>query len=257
MKQFSLLLLAILLTTRLAFAQHDALNGFIEQHKNDQAFTYAFLSKDLFEVATQLNVEDKDWKKMHNVVKNIGSLSILAADSIQTGLSLYKEVLVLVPTDEFDELLTVRDGKDNVRIWVKSEEDMVTDLILLVGAPDEFVLICFAGNLELGNISELAKLFDAEEVEQLARTTKSAAIDFKISPNPSNGEFSVAYTDEQDPPAFLSIFDQNGRQVSTLRLSGFAIQQVMLPELPSGLYWVQLKTQNGKVGVKQVQIVKG
>lgn len=256
MKHFFLLLLAMALITHAAHTQNDALNGFIEKYKNDKAFTYAFLSKDLFEVVTQTNIEEKDWKKLHNVVKNIGSLSILAADSIENTLPLYKEVLALVPTDVFDELLTVRDGKENVRIWAKTEESIVTDLILLVGSPDEFVLVCFAGNLELGNIAELAALFEAGEVEQLAQTTEAVAIDFKISPNPSSGEVTLSYDDELDPPALLAIIDQNGRQLSTLKLSGFPIQQVLLPELPSGLYWVQLKTRNGKIGVKQVQIVK-
>lgn len=257
MKQFSLVLLSILLTTRLAYAQHDALNGFIEQHKNDKAFTYAFLSKDLFEVATQLNVENKDWKKLHNVVKNIGSLSILTADSIFNALTLYREVRNIIPEEEFDELLTVRDGQENVRIWVKEADAVVTDLVLLVGSPEEFVLICFAGNLELGNISELVQLFEADELEQLTRTTAAVNVDFKVSPNPSKGEFTLTYSDEQDPPASVTLFDQNGRQVSDLQLSGFSIQQVMLPDLPAGFYWLQMKTRNGKIGVKQVQIVKG
>lgn len=256
MKHFFRLLLFILLTAPFANAQNEALTGFIEKHKNESGFTYAFLSKDLFEVVTRTDIQDKDWKKLHNVVKNIGSLSILAADSAENAWSLYKEVLPLVPADAFDELLTVRDGKENVRIWAKTEESAVTDLILLVGSPEEFVLVCFAGNLELGNLAELAALFEAGEVERLARTTEAVAIDFSVSPNPGSGEFTVSYDDEQDPPTLLSVIDLNGRQLSSLPLSGFAIQQVMLPELPTGLYWLQMKTRSGKVGVKQVQIVK-
>lgn len=256
MKHFFLLLSAILLSAHAVFSQTSAFNGFIEQHKNDRAFTYAFLSKDLFEVVAGTEVKDKDWKQLHNMVKNIGSLSILAADSIQNGLALYKEVLALVPKDEFDELLTVRDGSDHVRIWVKSDDDAISDLVLLVGSQDEFVLVCFAGNLELGNISELAKLFEAEEAEQLARTTAATTIDFSLSPNPTSGPITLTYNDGQDVPAFLTLIDQNGRQVSSLTLSGFHIQQVFLPELPSGTYWIQLRTKNGKIGVKQVQIVR-
>lgn len=255
MKHFFFLFPFILLTA-LANAQNEALTGFIENHKNETGFTYAFLSKDLFEVVTRTDIQDKDWKKLHNVVRNIGSLSILATDSAENAWALYKEVVPLVPAGEFDELLTVRDGKENVRIWAKTEESVVTDLILLVGSPEEFVLVCFAGNLELGNISELAALFEADEVERLARTTEDLAIDFSVSPNPSSGEFTVSYDDEQDPPTLLSVIDLNGRQLSSLQVSGFAIQQVMLPELPAGLYWIQIKTRSGKVGVKQVQIMK-
>ncbi len=72
----------------------------------------------------------------------------------------------------------------------------------------------------------------------------------------SNGAFSLSYSGEQDPPTLLSVIDQNGRPISTLSLSGTVGQQVTLLDLPSGIYWVQLKTQGGKVGVKQLQIVK-
>ena len=80
MKHFFFLLLASLLVSPTLFGQNDALQNFIEQHKSDQGFTYAFLSKDLFEVATQSNLNDEDWKGLHNVVKNIGSLRILAGN---------------------------------------------------------------------------------------------------------------------------------------------------------------------------------
>lgn len=256
MKQLFLLFAATILASGLTHAQNDALNRFMETHKSDPAFTYAYLTKDLFEVVSETRIEDKDWKKLHNVIKNIGSLSILATDSIPTGLSLYKEARALVPADAFDELLTVRDDQTKVHIWAKSEEDVVTDLILLVGTPEEFVLVCFAGNLELGNISELYRLFDAEAAEQLARTTQTVAVEFRISPNPSNGVFTLTLADNADSPVLLSVIDQNGRQVSERRLSGGVAEEIRLRDLPAGNYWLQVKTQKGRIGVKPIQIYK-
>ncbi len=256
MKITYLLLACLLLSAPAVSAQNENLNNFIETHKSDPGFTFAYLSRDLFEVASKSEVKEKDWKKLQEIVKNVGSLRILAADEIKTGRALYKEALAQIPTDEFDELLTVRDEQTNVRIWAKSDDSQITDLILLVGSPEEFVLICFAGALELGNITELAKLFDAEEAKDLASATQAVAIDFQISPNPSNGVFMLTYTDEQDTPAQLHVMDQNGRQVSTMRLSGSATERIELSDLPAGLYWVQVKTAQGKVGIKQLQILK-
>lgn len=256
MKQFFSAILAIAFFAGAAAAQNSSLQTFVDRYKNDETFTYAFLSKDLFEVAAKMQVQENDWKKLHNVVKNIGSLSVLVADSITDGTALYREALAAVPTEAFDELLTVRDGQENVRIWIKEADQVVSDLVLLVGSPEDFVLICFAGNLELGNITELAALFDAAEAEQLARTSEALSIEFSVSPNPSAGELSIGYDDPQDPPAFLAVMGADGRQVAQLRLSGIPLQRVILPELPSGLYWIQLTTSGGKVGVKQVQIIK-
>jgi len=256
MKQLFPLFAALLLAASFAHSQNAGLNAFIDQHKQDPAFTYAFLSKDLFEVAARTEIADKDWKKLQNVVKNIGSLRILAADQISTGMALYREARELVPADEFDELLTVRDGQDNVRIWARSEEAVVTDLVLLVGTREEFVLVCFAGALELNNLSELARLFDAGSAGQLAQAAEKVAVDFQVNPNPSTGEFMLTYSNAADLPVQLSVIDQNGRYVSMLNLSGTATQRIVLQDLPTGLYWLQLKTQQGKIGIKQVQLVK-
>ena len=256
MKKIHLLLAAILLLATSVFAQQADLNGFIDQHKTDPGFTFAYLSKDLFEVASKSQIEAKDWAKVHNVVKNVGSLRILVGDSITDGHALYREARNLVPTDEFDELLSVRDGSDNVRIWAKEAESVVSDLVLLVGSSDEFVLICFTGQLELGNLMDLVQLFDAESTVQLAKTTQAVSIDFSIGPNPNSGTFNLTYSDAQDAPTLLTVCDQNGRLMTTKNLAESATQQVTLSDLSTGTYWVQVKTKQGKVGVKQMQVVR-
>ena len=254
MKQFFLLPAALLLAAFTAVAQHEPLQHFIDVHKQEPAFTYAFLSKDLFEVAIEADVAEKDWQKLHNVVKNIGSLSILAADSLRDAPALYREARAAVPESDFDELLTVRDNDDRVHIWARSEDDRVSDLVLLVGTADELVLICFSGQLELGNLGELARLFDAGAAGQLAQTAETLSAGFHLSPNPSRGEFRLSLDDESDAPVLLSLIDRSGRLVSEQRLSGERVQEVRLQGVPAGHYWAQLRTRKGKLGVQPLQI---
>lgn len=257
MKKFFFLLSALLLTTHAGYAQTEALDAFVDRYKNDQRFTFAYLSKELFEVAAKTDIERKNWEKLHNVIKNLGNLRILAADSMIDGKALYREALRLAPEIEFDPLLTVRDGDENVRIWVKEADNAVSDLVMLVGAPEEFVLVRFSGNLELGNISDLADLFETKDVKRLMRITNAVAADFSVTPNPSNGDITLRYEDAGDYPVSAILSDQNGRIVRTLKLSGSPAESVRLGQLPSGMYWLQLKTQNGKVGLKQLQIIRG
>lgn len=256
MKQLFLSIAILTLAITASFSQTSALQDFIDKYKNEKPFSYAFLSKDMFEVAMKQSMEDSDWKKLHNVVRNIGSLSILAADSIQTGDALYKEALNAVPVDDFDPLLTVKDGKDRVRIWVREDAAVLSDLVLLVGTEDEFVLVCFTGNLELNNLTELVGLLNADSAGQLAKASQAMSADFSISPNPNSGTFTLGFVAPGDAATQLTVLDQNGRQLSVLNLSGASSQTISLPDLPTGLYWAQLKTQQGKVGVKQLQIMK-
>lgn len=255
MKQL-LLLPAFLLTAHLAISQQSALHEFIGKYQHDKAFTYAYLSKDLFEVTIKTDIDQKDWSKLHQVVENLGSLRILAADEINNGTQLYKEALGYVAKDDLEELLSVQDGDDKVRMWVKEDGKILTDLVLLVGTPEAFVLVCFSGNLELNNIMELAGMFNAAEARSLAQSSKAAAVNFSVFPNPTNGAFSVQYPDEKDAPKSLSVYDQNGKVAAEVNLSGATRQDLNLRDLPAGTYWFQLKTASGKVGIHQVQVVK-
>lgn len=256
MKKIHLVIAALCLAGTFVHAQQQALDSFIDKYKHDEAFSFAFLSKDMFEAATEFTVEEKDWKKLHNVVRNIGSLRILAADSLAQGRSLFREALGCVPRESVDELLTVRDGQEDVRIWVREENAVVSDLILLVGSPDEFVLICFSGNLELNNLGELAQLFDAESAEDLARTSRALAPEFRLSPNPSDGAFLLSCPADQGLPTRMTVVDAQGRLLLTHNLASVDSQEISLRELPAGLYWIQLETDKGRIGAKQVQIVR-
>jgi Domain of unknown function (DUF4252)/Secretion system C-terminal sorting domain len=256
MKQLLLSIAILALAITASFSQNTPLQDFIDKYKNEAPFSYAFLSKDMFDVAMKQGAEDSGWKKLHNVVRNIGSLSILVADSIQNGASFYKEALSAIPVDDFDPLLSVQDGKDRVRIWVREEAAVLRDLVLLVGTTNEFVLVCFSGNLELNNLTELLSLLDANSAAQLAKTSEALSVDFGISPNPNNGTFTLNFEAAGDVASQLTVLDQSGRQLSMINLSGAASQTVSVLELPTGVYWAQLKTQQGKVGVKQLQIMK-
>lgn len=247
---------ALWLTASLSYAQNTALDQFVDTHKQDLKFTFAYMTRDLFEVVSNTKVQDKDWKKLHQVVKNVGSLRLLATDENPESKTLYQDALRAVPTDEFDELLTVRDGNDNVRVWTKDDQDRLTDLVLLVGTPDEFVLVLFSGELELGDLSKLAELFDSKSVEQLANTSKLVSVEFTVGPNPSNGDFTLHYNADTDAPQYLMVADAQGRQLKTLRLSGQPTESIKIGDLPDGLYWIQMKTTKGNIGLKQIQILR-
>lgn len=232
------------------------LSDFVEKYKNEPTFTYAFVSKDFMESTVKWNLDEKDWKKAQNAVRNIGTISILVSEKQPKAQELYREATDAMPAS-LDELLIVRDNKDKVRVLANTEESKISDLVVLVASDAAFVLICFSGELELGNLSELTKLFNGDQAESLARTVSASSIDFKISPNPSAGEITLSYANsEGDLPAQLVVFDLQGKPVATLDLSPTPSQQVRLSSLPASSYWLQVKTQKGKVGIKQLQIIR-
>jgi Domain of unknown function (DUF4252) len=154
-----------------ATAQNDAITQFFKQYAEDERFTVVYVAPKLFSMVSKIETDDADWDKMRDVVKNLTGLRVLSADSISDGLSLYRNALDKLPASEYSELLTVRDGNENVRIWTKDSKSgsVIEELLLIVGSPDSFTLLSLTGKINLENISSLSKTLDIEGAEHLEK----------------------------------------------------------------------------------------
>jgi hypothetical protein len=174
MKQSILSMLFLFAGAFSATAQHDAITRFFDHYADDERFTMVYIAPKLFQLAAKIETDDEDWNNIREVVKDLGGLRVLVADSITDGVALYKSALSKVPANEYSELLTVRDKDENVRIWTKDSGNIIEELLLLVGKPDEFVLLSFTGKIDLDKISSLSKVLDVKGADQLEKikTTK-------------------------------------------------------------------------------------
>ena len=164
------LLPALLLVVSSLTAQNDAITRFFDRYVDDERFTVVYVSPKLFQLLSKISVDDPDWANVQSVIKDLGGLRVLTADSIADGTAMFKEALSKVPTGEYAELITVRDGKENVRIWTKDTGgSVIEELLLLVGSPTEFTLLSFTGKIDLDKISSLAKAVDMDGFEQLEK----------------------------------------------------------------------------------------
>lgn len=166
MKNF-LLLPLFLLAALSTYAQNDAITKFFNQYAEDERFTVVYISPKMFQMVSKIETNDEDWNKVREVIKDLGGLRVLTADSIGDGVAMFKEAIGKVPAKEYEELLTVRDGQEHVRFMIKENNDVINELLLLVGAPDEFTMLSFTGKINLDKISSLAKTLDVDGTEHL------------------------------------------------------------------------------------------
>ncbi len=150
-------------------AQNDAIVRFFNQYTQDERFTVVFVSQKMFDMASKIETNDPEWNNFRAVVKDLTGLRVLQADSISNAPALYKDALNRVPVAEYEELLTVRDGQENVRIWIKESNNIIAELLLLVGKPKEFTLLSFTGKIDLSKISALSKALDVKGTEHLKK----------------------------------------------------------------------------------------
>jgi len=154
-----------------ATAQTDAIDKYFEKYVDDERFTVVYISGKMFQMISKIAPDeledDPEAQAALEVAKDIKGLKILTSEEV--GPELYKEAIGLIDTKEYETLMTVRDGGENVRFLVKDTGDVINELLLLVGGEENFVLLSFVGNIDLNKISKLANQIDVQGAEHLEK----------------------------------------------------------------------------------------
>lgn len=171
MKYLSIILFAFFGFSVNVNAQEDAISKYFDQYVDDEDFSIVYISSKMFELLGKLDVddlEDKETEAVMEVVKDMRGLRVLTTEI--NSMSFYKEALAKINTKEgYEQLMTVRTDDEKVQFLVKEDADVIRELLLLVGSPDDFTMVSFIGNIHLNSISKLAKVLDVEGAEHLEK----------------------------------------------------------------------------------------
>ena len=123
---------------------------------------------DMFKDVENNNVNDE----MQEAISRLNSIKILATDDdpeTKTSINLYDEVMKKLPQEEYKELMVIKEKDEDVRFLVREKDDKVVELLLLVGSPDESVMISIQGDIDMKNISKITKSLNIEGMEKLEK----------------------------------------------------------------------------------------
>ena len=169
MKKLCFILFATLIYTS-AFSQIDAIEKYFDKYQDDERFTTVYISPKLFSMVSKVAQDDVK-SEVLDVIKDLRGLRILTTEDNPNAF--YKEAISTINTKEYEVLMTVKDKEQNIRFMVKEgANDIITELLLLVGGEDDFVLMSFLGNIDLNKISKLAKTLDIDGAEHLGKLAK-------------------------------------------------------------------------------------
>jgi hypothetical protein len=162
MKRFALLFIAFLgmamAVPQQAHAQNDAISKYFDKYMDDESFTVVYISSKMFKMFSKVD-PDMD-EEVKDVIKDLRGLRILMKES--DGKKYYKEAVKMIDFNEYEELMTVRTEDENVKFVVKEANDIIEELLLIVGGDDEFVLLSFVGKIDLAKISKLTDGIDID-----------------------------------------------------------------------------------------------
>ncbi len=153
-------------------AQADAISKYFDKYSEDEGFSVVYISSKMFEYVSKIDIEDMS-SDVKDVISNLKGLRILTRE--HDGKKYYNEVINTLNPKEYETLMTVRDGDENVRFWVKENpgnSNVIDELLLLVGG-DEFVLMSFVGKIDLSKIGKIANDLDIDGMKHLKKIEKN------------------------------------------------------------------------------------
>ena len=174
MKKNVLIALALTVSGTL-FAQNKQVDQFFSKYEGKPGYTSVMVSEKLFElVASAAPESEAEIKDMVGDLQGIRVLVYEQEDAATRSAELYKEASSAISFDSYEELLTVFDEGEKVRLMVKQDpanKEIINELLILVSG-DEFVLVDIFGKIDLNKISKLADNLDIEGLDELKQLDK-------------------------------------------------------------------------------------
>ena len=145
----------------LMVAQNSAVDKLFNKYKGQDGVTTVQISPELFQMVNAMGIDELDNSEIpFDKVASVKILTIEDEEKYQ-DVNFYDEIKGELKTDDFAEVMTVDDGGETVRMWMKAEKAVVSEFLLIVGGDDN-VLIYITGNFNMNDLEGLAESFDKD-----------------------------------------------------------------------------------------------
>ena len=171
MKRILILAVTALITTVSALGQNDAITKYFDKYVDDERFTMVYVSPKVFELAARMEIESDDIdQEVIDIIKELKGLRVLSYEGEGgEAIAFYKEAKSMIDLSKYEELITARDGDENVHIMFQGSGDIVNELFMLIGGDDTFTMLSFVGNIDLKKVGKLANMMDIDGLEHLEK----------------------------------------------------------------------------------------
>jgi len=163
MKKISLFTLALLIPL-FAFSQQSAVDKLFEKYGGKDGFTTVSINKGMFDMLNEMDPEDEDLKALSQI-EYVKVLAVEDEEKIK-GLNFYDEIMSSLNVEEYEELMTVKQSDQDVKILVKQTGSIIQELLIVVGGEDN-AMVYVKGNIQLKDLSGLSNGFPMHGFEAL------------------------------------------------------------------------------------------
>jgi hypothetical protein len=148
------------------FGQKSAVDKVFDKYSGKDGYTTVYISSFMFKMLSQLDVDDPEYNEFKKATSGINSIKILTQDGSNSE-AFGKELLEMLPRDEYQEMMVVKDQDEEVLFLAREEGGKITEFLLIVSGDGDDALIAITGDIDLESISSIASGMDIPGLENL------------------------------------------------------------------------------------------
>jgi hypothetical protein len=156
----------VMMAAQGVFAQ-DFISKFFNKYQTDESFTQVTISSKMFGLFTNMEVENKEDQEVLSAISKLKGLRILGKENTSDARSLYKEAFALIPTKEFEELMSVRDKDKDMKFYIKESGGKISELVMIMGGTKDFMILSLFGEIDLKQVSHIGRKMNVSGLEKL------------------------------------------------------------------------------------------
>lgn len=171
MKKYVLTVM-ILSITSLAFSQQ-VVSKYMDKYESDETFTKVSVSSKMFSLFSEMEGSEEDEKLFYDITSKLKGMKVIASEKVSSPKAMYDGAVSDVEKAGFEELMTVKDAEENVKISIREKGGIIEELILVAGGKEKFAMVSIYGEIDLKQISKLASLMRVNQLKYLENIDKS------------------------------------------------------------------------------------
>lgn len=167
MKKIAIITIAMIWSISMR-AQDNAISKYFSNYVADTSFTKVTVTSKMFSLFTEIDSEDEAEKEVLDALSKLKGIKVIINEDPKDPKTLYGGAINTIDKDKaYEELMSVEDGKENVKFLVRDKGSIINELLMVVGGNEEFMIMSLFGEIDLKQISKLSRVMKMRGMDHL------------------------------------------------------------------------------------------
>ena len=167
----TVILIIVLLSGYAGFSQSQAILDFHDKYKGSGKYLSMRIDGGILNLVSNIETNDEEAQDMLDAISKIEAINVHSInreedDFDEADVAKFKKQ---VQKEKYEELMIVRDGETDVDFLIKEKKGKISELLLVVDEPDEFVIVSISGEIDLATIAKITDNLDVKGSEHLEK----------------------------------------------------------------------------------------